>query len=198
MKKILFVFAAAVCTVLSSCKKEDTGSSSTQDPTPAQEVEKSIDFILVSMPSQRNYIDQKFEFDVNGKTVSFKESEMTEVTGEASLKQFNTLKTSVDKALKFMEDDQPSEAAQYYKYSLGTLKKGETVNAISRTALIKSDRPSTSVFNFLDGSTLLADGKEASDVIEVKYHKGVYNTDEEITGFFKILFKKFSQSYNCK
>jgi len=195
MKKNLFVIAT-ICALFSSCGK-DNPKSSDPDPSPVKVVEKTIDFFLVSTSTQQTFIDQQFEVDLNGTKVSFKESEMTEVTDQATLKQIPTLSAAVEKAYRFIDGSKPSEPVKYLKYTIGTLKQGQKVNFSSRKAIIKSDRPSASDFNFLNGYILLADGKEAS-LTEVGYHLGVYNSEEKITTFFNILFKSFSLSYTCK
>jgi len=196
MKYKLLVFAA-ICAMFSSCSKDSPSSSSgsSSGSTPAQEVEKTIDFILVSLTSQQAYLDQQFEFDFNGTKISFKESDMKEVTDSATLKQIPGLILSTNKGLKFMEDKKTKVSVQYLKYTLGKLKQGQKVSSVSRTAIVKSDRPSSSFFDFFSGYTIIVNGKEGLN--EVNYHKGVYNTDPEITSFFKSLFKSFSVSYTC-
>lgn len=195
MKKNLFV-VAAICALFSSCGK-DNPKSSDSDTSPDKVVEKTIDFILVSTSTQQSFIDQQFEVDFNGTSVSFKESEMKEVTDQATLKQIPTLSLAVDRSYVLIDGSKPSDPVKYLKYTLGTLKKGQKVSFTSRKAIIKSDRPSSSDFNFIKGQVLLADGKEVTSV-DVSYHQGIENSEDGITSFFNLLFKNFTLSYTCE
>jgi len=195
MKNKLYLIIAICAMSFSSCNKST--SPIEPDPTPSTDSEKTIEFILPATTEHKAFYEQKFEFDLNGTKISFKESDMKEMTTEADLARIPILTSSTERAISFIYGTDHTLTAQFYKYTLGKLKKGETVSAVSRKPIIKSDRPSVEDYNCLIGYELLIDGKEG-DISNVNYHKGRPNTDEAITQFFNALekdFQKLTYSY---
>jgi len=198
MKKLSLLIFATTLVAAVSCNKSTSPINPDPTPTPSTDPEKTIEFVLpVTTDNHTDFFEQQFEFDLNGSKVTFKESDMTEMTDKADLARIPTLIKNTEFALKFEFGEGHTMTAQYYKYTLGKLKKGETVSAVSRNPIIRSDRPSTETFDVLLGYDLLIEGKEDA-IIDVTFHKGVYNTDDAIAQFFNLLnkdFKRISYSY---
>jgi len=197
MKKLSFLLFTTTIVAAVSCSKSE--SQTQADPTPSTSTEKTIEFVLpVASDNHTAFFEQQFEFDLNGTKVTFKESDMTEMTAKSDLARIPTLIKKTEEAFNFFFGTNHTMTAQYYKYTLGKLKNGETVSAVSRKPIIKSERPSVEEFNCFLGYDLLIDGKEDA-VTDVSYRVGVPNTEESITSFFSILDKDFkSISYTYK
>jgi len=197
MKKTTLFFFVSVLVAAVSCNKST--SPVTPDPTPTTDPEMTVEFVLpVTSDNQLDFFEQQFEFDLNGTKVTFKESDMTQMTDKLDLERISYLTKSTAHAFVIMFGADHKKTPKYYKYTIGKLKKGETVSAVTRKPIIKSDRPSDEEITILIGYDLLIDGKEQA-IADVNFHGGVPNTNEAITSLFNILDKDFRRiTYSFK
>jgi len=193
MKQISLLIFTATLVVAVSCNKSTSSINPDPTPTPSTDSEKTIEFVLpVTTDNHNDFFEQQFEFDMNGSKVTFKESDMIEMTAKSDLSRIPALTGNTESVLKIKFGTGHNMPAQYYRYTLGKLKKGETMSAVSRKPILNSDRPSVEEIDFLFGYDFLVEGSE--DVAtDVAYHVGVPNTDAAITSFFNTCNKDFQR-----
>jgi len=201
MKNKLFLIVA-ICAMFSSCNKSTSTTDPTPTPTPTPDPEQTIEFAIPIMAEDghREIFELQYEFDLAGTKVTFKESDAilyTPTTKQDSSK-VQQLLTNIKKALIFEFGFDHKKTAPIHKYTLGKLKKGETVSAVSRTPIIRSDRSAVDTFNIISGGELFINGKEL-EISEITYHKSVSSANDDIIKFFSLTnksFKNFTYTYS--
>lgn len=170
---VAFLAVAGLC--LTSCDKNKT-----DDPTPTPTETAEMEFVVAVDANQSQYLSQSYEINVNGTAKTFSLSEMTEIT---DLTKYSSFTIYVDSQYALIEKP---ENYKLYKYDLGTISTGQRVEGTKKTFTMKTGRPSTAEFDFLDAYTFSTKKLGPVGSHSTSMSGGVYNTDEAVSGICEL------------
>lgn len=147
MKRYFHFIALAVAASLfiTSCNKSDTTPE--QDPQP--KLSAKVEFLVVIPDGQEKYVDQSYEYSIDGKKSTITPSKMKDVT---TSKDYSSI---YDETRDFFALSNIKEGFKIFHYDVGTLQEGQNVKFGQKTFTAKTVSPAVDSVYLFDSFHIL-------------------------------------------
>lgn len=141
-----FIALAAVAGLfVSSCNKDDA----TPEQEPKTKLTANVEFLVVIPDGQEKYVDQSYEYSIDGKSTTITPSQMKDVT---TSKDYSDI---YNETKDYFTTNKIKEGFKIFHQDVGTLEEGQTVKFGQKTYTAKTVSPTVDSIYLFDSFHVL-------------------------------------------
>jgi len=147
MKRYFHLFAlAAVILLAYSCNKDNT------TPEPKSKITAKVEFIVIIPDGQEKYVDQSYEYSIDGKETTVTPSQMKDVTAS---KDYSSI---FDDTKNYFALYDIKDGFKIFYHNVGTLNEGQNIKFGKKTFSAKTVSSKVDSLYMLDSYRILVGG----------------------------------------